>query len=148
MTRQGFRIEQDTLGVRELPAGALHGSQTDRAIENFRISGRTLAELVVSLDAGEMASDRLPNTPSERSGAFLDRLTDEAFRRHFLRPIGTPQAIDRQDGVRIELDGGRTIHFRASGNAPELRCYTEAATAARADELLAWGLQAAEREVR
>lgn len=44
MTRQGFRIEQDTLGVRELPAGALHGSQTDRAIENFRISGRTLAE--------------------------------------------------------------------------------------------------------
>ena len=49
MTRQGFtsqgsRTEHDTLGARELPAAALYGSQTDRAIENFRISGRTLAE--------------------------------------------------------------------------------------------------------
>ncbi|TXN43037.1 phosphomannomutase, partial [Methylobacterium sp. WL119] len=36
-----------------------------------------------------------------------------------------------------------TIHFRASGNAPELRCYTEAPTAAEAKDLLAWGLDAA-----
>ncbi len=36
----------------------------------MRASGGTLAELVTSLDAGEMASDRLPNTPSELSGAF------------------------------------------------------------------------------
>ena len=40
------------------------------------------------------------------------------------------------------------VHYRASGNAPELRCYTEAATAERADELLAWGLHAAEDVVR
>lgn len=33
-----------------------------------------LAELMASLDVVEMASDRLPNTPSERSGAFLERL--------------------------------------------------------------------------
>jgi len=109
----------------------------------MRASGGTLAELVTSLDAGEMASDRLPNTPSELSGAFLGRLDDETFRADFLRAIGTPQAIDRQDGVRIELDGGRTIHFRASGNAPELRCYAEAPSAEAAQELVRWGLAAA-----
>lgn len=108
-----------------------------------RAAGTSLADLVTSLDAGEMASDRLPNTPSERSGAFLDRLGDAAFRSDFLKPVGVPQAIDRQDGVRIELDGGRTIHFRASGNAPELRCYAEAKSAREAQDLVRWGLGAA-----
>ena len=108
-----------------------------------RAAGTPLAELVVSLDAGEMASDRLPNTPSERSGAFLERLRAEAFRGEFLRPIGVPHAVDQQDGIRIELDGGRTIHFRASGNAPELRCYAEAKSAREAQDLVSWGLKAA-----
>ncbi|MBE7200124.1 MAG: phosphomannomutase [Parafilimonas terrae] len=108
-----------------------------------RASGTSLADLVRSLDAGEMASDRLPNTPSERSGAFLDRLRDPAFRSDFLSPVGSPRSVDQQDGIRIELDGGRTIHFRASGNAPELRCYAEAKTAREAQDLVRWGLGAA-----
>ncbi|WP_043388387.1 phosphomannomutase [Methylobacterium sp. UNCCL110] len=108
-----------------------------------RATGTALADLVASLDAGEMASDRLPNTPSERNGAFLARLGETGFRNDFLRPIGSPQAIDQQDGVRIDLDGGRTIHFRASGNAPELRCYAEARSAQDAEDLVRWGLKAA-----
>ena len=108
-----------------------------------RAAGSSLAELVLSLDAGEMASDRLPDTPSDRSGAFLDRLRDEGFRSAFLDPVGSPGPIDRQDGIRIELDGGRTIHFRASGNAPELRCYAEARSARAAEDLVRWGLAAA-----
>lgn len=108
-----------------------------------RAAGMSLAELVTSLDAGEMASDRLPNTPSERSGALLEQLREEAFRLDFLRPIGSPRAVDLQDGIRIELNGGRTIHFRASGNAPELRCYAEAKSARDAHDLVRWGLKAA-----
>jgi phosphomannomutase len=108
-----------------------------------RAAGLSLADLVASLDAGEMASDRLPNTPSERSGAFLALLGEAGFRSEFLRPIGSPQAVDQQDGVRIGLDGGRTIHFRASGNAPELRCYAEAKSAQDAQDLVRWGLKAA-----
>lgn len=108
-----------------------------------RAAGQPLADLVASLNAGETASDRLPNTPAERSSALLRQLGQEAFRRDFLRPVGTPLAVDEQDGVRIELDGGRTIHFRASGNAPELRCYAEAGSAAEAQELVRWGLAAA-----
>ncbi|GJD39986.1 phosphomannomutase [Methylobacterium bullatum] len=108
-----------------------------------RDAGMTLAELVVSLKVGETASDRLPETPAERSGALLRQLGREAFRADFFRPLGTPQSVDEQDGVRVELDGGRTIHFRASGNAPELRCYAEAGTAADAEEMVRWGLAAA-----
>ena len=44
MNIQAFRVEEDTLGTRKIPIDALYGSQTDRAIENFQISGRTLAE--------------------------------------------------------------------------------------------------------
>ncbi len=108
-----------------------------------RAAGTSLADLVTSLDAGEMASDRLPNTPAERSDAFLARLREEGFRRDFFRPIGSPLSVDQQDGIRIGLDGGRTIHFRASGNAPELRCYAEAKSAQDAQDLVRWGLSAA-----
>jgi aspartate ammonia-lyase len=41
---QAFRTETDSLGRRDVPADALYGAQTDRAVENFPISGRTLAE--------------------------------------------------------------------------------------------------------
>ncbi|MBT8078129.1 MAG: aspartate ammonia-lyase [Gammaproteobacteria bacterium] len=38
------RIERDLLGEKELPANAYYGIQTARAMENFQISGRKLAE--------------------------------------------------------------------------------------------------------
>jgi fumarate hydratase class II len=34
------RIERDTMGEMRVPAGALYGAQTARAIENFPISGK------------------------------------------------------------------------------------------------------------
>lgn len=36
--------------------------------------------------------------------------------------------MDSTDGLRITLDNGDIIHLRPSGNAPELRCYSEADT--------------------
>ncbi|HET9068499.1 MAG TPA: hypothetical protein VFN28_07620, partial [Amaricoccus sp.] len=44
---------------------------------------------------------------------------------------------DTLDGVRMRLGSGEIVHLRLSGNAPELRCYSEAATPGRAAELLA-----------
>jgi len=38
----GFRIEGDSLGEVRVPEGAMYGAQTQRALENFRISGLTL----------------------------------------------------------------------------------------------------------
>ena len=37
-----FRVEQDSLGEMQVPAAALWGPQTQRAVENFPISGRPL----------------------------------------------------------------------------------------------------------
>ena len=34
-----LRVERDSLGVVHVPAGALYGAQTQRAVENFPISG-------------------------------------------------------------------------------------------------------------
>ncbi|MFC4104434.1 class II fumarate hydratase [Micromonospora zhanjiangensis] len=38
----GYRIERDTMGEVEVPADALWGAQTQRAVQNFPISGRGL----------------------------------------------------------------------------------------------------------
>jgi fumarate hydratase class II len=39
VTKSGFRIERDSLGELKVPADALWGPQTQRAVENFPISG-------------------------------------------------------------------------------------------------------------
>jgi len=41
---QDVRIEHDLLGEKAIPAGAYYGVQTARAMENFQISGRTIAD--------------------------------------------------------------------------------------------------------
>ena len=37
---QGYRIEHDTMGEVRVPVNALYGAQTQRAVENFPISGK------------------------------------------------------------------------------------------------------------
>lgn len=43
MSMEKFRIESDLLGSKEVPADALYGVQTVRAIENFNISGNLMS---------------------------------------------------------------------------------------------------------
>ncbi|NDV86925.1 phosphomannomutase [Aurantimonas aggregata] len=113
-----------------------------------RERGKKLSELVSELDAGHAAAHRLANVPGERSAAFLTRLSgDENFRHEYFAPVGTVAGIDTIDGVRTLLADGSSIHYRASGNAPELRCYVEAGTEAEAARLLAWGLKQAGAEI-
>jgi fumarate hydratase, class II len=42
MTTPGYRIEHDSMGAVEVPADALWGAQTQRAVENFPSSGLTM----------------------------------------------------------------------------------------------------------
>ena len=37
--KKGFRVEKDSLGEVYVPKKALYGAQTQRAVENFPISG-------------------------------------------------------------------------------------------------------------
>jgi phosphomannomutase len=101
----------------------------------------SLSKLVDSLPPRYTASDRLKDTPSELSNSLLAKLgAPDAFAGSFVADIGTIEALNTTDGVQIKLGSGDLIHFRASGNAPELRCYTEASTPDRARNLLQWGL--------
>ena len=42
MSTEEFRIEHDTMGEVRVPASALYAAQTQRAVENFPISGKGL----------------------------------------------------------------------------------------------------------
>ncbi len=44
--------------------------------------------------------------------------------------------MDQTDGLRMTFAGSDIVHFRPSGNAPELRCYAESDTPERARELV------------
>ena len=77
----------------------------------------------------------------ETSAALMQylRASDENL-RSFLQPIGALAAKSDIDGLRVTLTDGRIIHFRPSGNAPEMRCYVEAGSEPAALDLLHAGL--------
>jgi len=107
---------------------------------------QSVADLVATLPPRTAASDRLEHVPAERTALLLERLRSDPA--SFLGSQGTIRTVSTIDGLRYEFESGDVIHYRPSGNAPELRCYTEASTAARASDLLSWGLGAAEAVVR
>ncbi|MBK1649227.1 phosphomannomutase [Rhabdochromatium marinum] len=107
-----------------------------------RAHGLSLAELSAGLPARFTDSDRIKNFPvdlsRERLGAFDtgDAAADcQAFSAAF-DPLFAPVAtLDHTDGVRATLTNGEILHLRPSGNAPELRAYTEADSPERAREM-------------
>jgi phosphomannomutase len=60
---------------------------------------------------------------------------------HFHPLASELMSVDQTDGLRMSFNGGDIIHLRPSGNAPELRCYTEADTEERARALNAGALK-------
>lgn len=106
--------------------------------------GLTLSQLVATLPDRRTASDRIKDSPTETNLAFVAGLAADLDRASaFFEGAGAIARLDTTDGLRVHLVSGDIVHYRASGNAPELRCYTEAGDQARADALLAWGLEAA-----
>lgn len=104
--------------------------------------GKTVSELVDELPARFTASDRLKNFPTENSRAILakfstcDDATDGASIESIFGSLaGKVSRLDRTDGLRITFANEEVIHLRPSGNAPEFRCYTEAASNERARSL-------------
>ncbi|WP_296679598.1 phosphomannomutase [Novosphingobium sp.] len=98
-----------------------------------------LSALVAALPPRVTYSNRIEAFPTETSTRILARLeqgTDtqrlERIEQAFGEIAGKPVGIDRTDGLRITFASGNVIHLRPSGNAPELRCYSEARDAATA----------------
>jgi phosphomannomutase len=104
-------------------------------------SHRPLSALVADFALPVALSDRIENFPLETSAALMAYLrsgTDNLAT--FLAPIGKPKSLSDIDGLRVTLIDRSIIHFRPSGNAPEMRCYVEAETVDQAKQLLEQGL--------
>lgn len=103
---------------------------------------RSVAALCAELPQRVTWSDRIKNFPTADSRAIIAWLSegDEATRRARIEAAfgalaGQLAGIDQTDGLRMRFAGGTVIHLRPSGNAPELRCYTEADDVAEAQRL-------------
>lgn len=101
-----------------------------------RRHGMPVSRLASLLPARFTASDRLKNFATEWSARHIERLSADknAIVGQFPM-LGPVDHIDQTDGLRVTFATGEVLHLRPSGNAPELRCYTEADTAERAQAL-------------
>lgn len=86
------RIEKDSMGGLQVPADALYSAQTQRAVNNFPISGRTLPKafikaLLMAKSAAAQANaklDLLPQTMADAISAAVSQLLNEQnMMQHF-----------------------------------------------------------------
>jgi len=102
----------------------------------------TISGLVASLPPRFTASDRIKDFPTALSQAHLAPLQsgNAEANLHAAQDLlgdlfGKVVNVDGTDGIRISFATHEVVHLRPSGNAPELRCYTEAASEQRAVEM-------------
>lgn len=112
-----------------------------------KAQGKTVSQLAAGLPARFTASDRLKNFATEKSVAILAKFNSgsetgdkAAIGKMFGSICGNVASLNRTDGLRIVFANEEVIHLRPSGNAPEFRCYAEAATDERAREITAAAL--------
>ncbi len=103
---------------------------------------KRISELLLQLPERFTYSDRLKNFPVELSRKRIEALYSKEKPSDFgeiIKMFGEPDttviSMDTTDGLRITFSNLEVIHLRPSGNAPELRCYTEADSEQRAQEL-------------
>ncbi len=111
------------------------------------VENKAVSALLAQLPPRYTASDRLQEFPTELSHrrlADLQRGGAIAMEAAFPESFGKVRGIDTLDGLRVTFANGDIVHLRASGNAPELRCYTESASDERARALNAETLRVLE----
>lgn len=117
--------------------------------------GITVAQLCARLPQRFTSSDRIKEFPTAASQQHLQQLHSGEFERDkqaieqiFGELFGEVTDIDATDGLRITFASQEIVHLRPSGNAPEFRCYNEAATEQRAAEMnaLCMGILASWKE--
>ncbi len=102
-----------------------------------RERGAPLSALARDLPPRFTASDRIKDFATEKSRRLIQQLaaSPQAILQLLGDLCGPPNRLDQTDGLRITFANGEIVHLRPSGNAPELRCYAEADTPARAAAL-------------
>jgi phosphomannomutase len=91
-------------------------------------SKQSITSCVKELPSRFTYSDRIKNFETSRSQEIIKKGIDDT--QQLLSFLGfddhKAKTINTVDGLRITLENGDVIHLRPSGNAPELRCYSEA----------------------
>jgi len=144
---QQFGGEANSVAGFEANGGFLLGSAIDRAghvlealptrdavlpalavLAAAREKGIALSGLLDALPGRYTSSDRLQNFPVAVSKRLVETWgANPALFAAFLgNEYGSPVSHDLTDGLRVVFDDQAIIHLRPSGNAPELRCYSEA----------------------
>ncbi len=118
------------------------------------ISSAILAHLVPAGGTTEVAFDAAGNVLDLRrpdvGAVAVDEATASGWRerratlaRLFSRDLGFGDIvrINVLDGVRVYFDNGDVAHVRPSGNAPQLRIYSNCDSQGRADQIVELGLR-------
>ncbi len=106
-------------------------------LANARSRGVALSELLLDLPQRFTASDRIKDYPTERSRSLLTQWASSPEKLlEFCDFEAEVDTLDTIDGLRLSLKDRRIVHLRASGNAPELRCYCEANSEAEATRMV------------
>jgi phosphomannomutase len=101
-----------------------------------RHAGRSVSGLVDGLPPVFTAGGIIRRFPQEQGRQIVDRFRNGGLgqvRSLLGDEFGEPEDLDLTDGARITFADGSVVHLRPSGNAPEFRCYTEAASAQAAE---------------
>ncbi|UCH84658.1 MAG: phosphomannomutase [Candidatus Latescibacterota bacterium] len=108
---------------------------------------RPISSLLSSLPQRFTASGRLKEFPTEKSAVKIKSMINggNAVIESMFPDFGSVKITDTTDGLRITFENDEIVHLRPSGNAPELRCYTEAASEDRAWEINGVGVSALEK---
>jgi phosphomannomutase len=147
----GFLIQSDLqLEGRHLPALPTRDAMVllVAMVLSAKQKGLSISQLVAGLPPRYTISDRLKRFDLGQSHARLlelhsgdpsrdKRAIEDVFGGHF----GHVKNLDATDGLRITFENEEVVHLRPSGNAPEFRCYTEAASEDRAKQTNAICLQ-------
>jgi fumarate hydratase class II len=115
-----FRKEKDSMGTVEVPADAYYGSQTQRAVDNFPISGMTLpAEFIQSLALVKMCAARVNSELGLLDPELADAISEAAG-----------EIVDGQHGDQFVVD----IFQTGSGTSTHMNM--NEVVASRANEIL------------
>ncbi|WP_404395379.1 phosphomannomutase [Pseudoalteromonas phenolica] len=97
----------------------------------------SVSKMVANLPERFTTSGKIEHVTNKVGLAFLNKLQVDT--NNTLTRLGIQHSVSEvynTDGVRFVLSNSDIVHFRCSGNAPEMRCYVESDTKQSAEKLL------------
>lgn len=106
------------------------------------VEKKPISALLADLPQRFTASGRIQDFPTEESRRIIGRFEDMSeIDAVFGEVFDTVKSVDRTDGLRVTFETAEVLHMRPSGNAPEFRCYNEADSEERVQEMQELSMQ-------